>query len=56
MRAYIIRRLLLLIPTLLLVTIIVFLTVRLIPGDVVDLMVGEMGAEAGATIDRDAVR
>ena len=55
MRAYIIRRLLLLIPTLLLVTIIVFLTVRLIPGDVVDLMVGEMGAEAGATIDRDAV-
>ena len=55
MRAYIIRRLLLLIPTLLLVTIIVFLTVRLIPGDVVDLMVGEMGAEAGATIDREAV-
>jgi len=38
MRAYIIRRLLLTIPTLLIVTIIVFLTVRLIPGDVIDLM------------------
>ena len=38
MRAYIIRRLLLTIPTMLIVTILVFLTVRLIPGDVIDLM------------------
>ena len=38
MRAYIIRRVLLIIPTLLLVTVIVFFTVRFIPGDVVDLM------------------
>ena len=38
MRAYIIRRILLIIPTLLLVTIIDFFTIRFIPGDVVDLM------------------
>lgn len=47
MRAYIIRRLLLMIPTLLIVTIIVFLTVRLIPGNIVDIMVSEMGFTAG---------
>jgi len=38
MQAYIIRRLLLTIPTLLLVTILVFFIVRFIPGDVVDQM------------------
>ena len=38
MRAYIIRRLLLVVPTLLLVTIIVFFSIRLIPGDIVDIM------------------
>ena len=42
MRAYIIRRLLLLIPTLFILTIIVFLSVRFIPGDVIDVMVGRM--------------
>ncbi|MDE0448975.1 MAG: hypothetical protein OXH96_20105 [Spirochaetaceae bacterium] len=36
MRAYIIRRLLLMIPTLLLVSILVFLLIRFIPGDVID--------------------
>jgi len=41
MQAYIIRRLLLVIPTLFLVTVIVFLSVRLIPGDVVEMMVSE---------------
>jgi len=41
MRAYIIRRLLLVIPTLLLVTLIVFFSIRLIPGDAVDLIVEE---------------
>jgi peptide/nickel transport system permease protein len=45
----------LIIPTLLIVSIIVFLTVRLIPGDIIDMMVGELGSEAGATIDREAV-
>jgi peptide/nickel transport system permease protein len=42
MRAYVIRRLLLIIPTLFLVTIIVFLSVRFVPGNVIDMMVGEM--------------
>ena len=42
MRAYIIRRLLLIIPTLLLLTIIVFLAVRFIPGDAVDVMLASM--------------
>jgi len=41
MSAYIVRRLLLLIPTLFLVTIIVFLMVRLIPGDIIDLIMEE---------------
>ena len=39
MKAYIIRRLLLLVPTLLIVSILVFLSVRFIPGDVIDVMV-----------------
>ncbi len=41
MRRYIIRRLLLTIPTLFLVTVLVFFLIRFIPGDVVDQMVGE---------------
>lgn len=43
MRSYTIRRLLLLIPTFLLVTLIVFLLVRLIPGSIVDLMILQQG-------------
>ena len=39
MKAYVIRRLLLMIPTLLILTVIVFLTVRFIPGDAIDAMV-----------------
>ena len=45
MRTYIIRRLFLIIPTLLIVTVIVFFLVRFIPGDVVSLMVDQMSAE-----------
>ena len=41
MRAYAIRRLLALVPTLLFASLIVFLTVRLIPGDVIDLMLSQ---------------
>ncbi len=44
MRTYVVRRLLLIAPTLLLVTILVFLTARLIPGDVVDLMLQRVGS------------
>ena len=36
MRAYVIRRILLLIPTFLLLSMLVFLSVRFIPGDAVD--------------------
>ena len=57
MRAYIIRRVLLLIPTLFILTILVFLSVRFIPGDVVDLIVGRMEwyGTGGEEIDRDVV-
>ena len=48
MRAYIIRRLLLIIPTLLVVTLLVFFSVRFIPGSVIDLMVAEMAGESSA--------
>jgi peptide/nickel transport system permease protein len=42
MRAYVIRRLLLMIPNLLLVSILIFFTIRLIPGDLIDIMAAEM--------------
>ncbi len=41
MQAYIVRRLLALIPTLLFASLIVFVTVRLIPGSVIDLMLSQ---------------
>ena len=52
MRAYLIRRLLLIIPTLLILSILVFLSVRFIPGDVIDAMFGDMQYFAG--VDREA--
>ena len=54
MRAYIIRRLLLAIPTLLILTILVFLSVRFIPGDVIDVMTRRL-MFLGITVDREAV-
>ena len=56
MRVYIIRRLLLMIPTLLILSILVFVSVRFIPGDVIDAMVGRM-THVGSygEIDRDTV-
>ncbi|MDZ4230233.1 MAG: ABC transporter permease [Dehalococcoidales bacterium] len=48
MHAYIIRRLLLMLPSLLMVTLIVFFLVRFIPGDVIDIMVVEMTQATGA--------
>ena len=41
MQAYIVRRLLALIPTLFFASLIVFVTVRLIPGDIIDLMLSQ---------------
>jgi peptide/nickel transport system permease protein len=43
MRRYVIRRILLIFPTLFLVTFLVFSIVRLLPGDAVELMVAEQG-------------
>ena len=54
MKAYIIRRLLLAIPTLFILTIIVFLSVRFIPGDVIDVMTRRL-MFLGQTVDREAV-
>ena len=54
MRAYIIRRLLLIIPTLFILSIIVFLAVRLIPGDIIDVMVRRM-EWVGGDFDREAL-
>ena len=55
MRAYIIRRLLLMIPTLFILSIIVFLSVRFIPGDVIDVIVGRMDYYSPGTMDREAM-
>ena len=50
MRAYLIRRLLLIIPTLILVSIMVFLTIRLIPGSAIDQMLaGQRGEQSEGT-------
>ena len=59
MRAYIIRRLLLVIPTLFILSVMVFLSVRFIPGDAIDVLVARMG-DSGAgggygRVDREAV-
>jgi len=58
MHAYIIRRLLLIIPTLFLVTVMVFLTIRFIPGDVIDLMVAQMATETalGTELTAESLR
>ncbi len=57
MRAYFVRRLLLIIPTLLLVSILVFSVIRMIPGDVIDLMIAENATTAGmGDMDVDYVR
>ena len=56
MRAYIIRRLLLIIPTLFILTILVFLMVRFIPGDVIDRIEGTMEVLGpGIAMDREAI-
>ncbi|HQW50485.1 MAG TPA: ABC transporter permease [Tepidiformaceae bacterium] len=54
MQRYILRRLLLMIPTLIGVSFVVFLIVRAVPGDVVDLIAGDFGAADPAT--KEALR
>ena len=56
MRAYIIRRLLLTIPTLFILSILVFLSVRFIPGDIIDQIVTRMEIAGGyGRVDREAL-
>ena len=45
----------LIIPTLWLLTLIVFFMVRFIPGDVIDIMVDKMELDAGGTVDRATI-
>ena len=54
MRAYVIRRILLLIPTFLLLSMLVFLSVRFIPGDAVDALMAQMQWMGGGDIDHAA--
>jgi len=53
MRNYIIRRLLLMIPTLFIVSLVIFLLIRLIPGSIVDAMIGQQEAISGGGIQVD---
>ncbi|MDE0229648.1 MAG: ABC transporter permease [Spirochaetaceae bacterium] len=54
MRAYVIRRLLLVIPTLFILSVLVFLSARFIPGDIVDTMVAS-DQNPAAGVDREAL-
>ena len=56
MRNYILRRLLLTIPVLFLVSVIVFLAIRLVPGNIVDAMVASQQVTGAAgRLDRAAI-
>ena len=54
MRAYIIRRLLLAIPTMFLVSLLIFVLIRLVPGDILDAMAA--GAWGIDSMDRSAIQ
>ncbi len=53
MRGYLVRRFILLIPTLFIVTIMVFLVVRFVPGNVIDMMAAEMSNLGEATTEAE---
>jgi len=54
MGAYVIRRLLALVPTLFFASLIVFLTIRMIPGDVIDLMLAQN--DVASSQDKESLR
>ena len=54
MRDYLIKRALLIIPTLFLISVVVFLIMRLMPGDIVDSIMQRVIARGG-TVDREAI-
>ena len=53
MRNYVIRRLILMIPTLFVVTVVVFLLIRMMPGNVIELMVMEHSQEQAGEVNLD---
>ncbi len=53
MRAYLIRRLLLIIPTLFMLSLLVFFSLRFMPGDVIDVMMVEAIGRSGSSLDID---
>jgi len=55
MLTYVFRRLLLVPITLILITMIVFLVERMVPGDVIDILESEIAATTGGEIDRAAI-
>ncbi len=54
MKAYIIRRILLIFPTLFILSLLVFFSVRFIPGNVIDALVGRLGQQAGV-VNREVI-
>ena len=56
MGIYLTRRILLIIPTLLIVTVIMFLLVRIIPGSAVEIMAAEHMTESGEPVDPEDIR
>lgn len=58
MRTYIMRRVALIFPTLILVTIITFLMVRFVPGSVIDMMISDHMTQSGTDIEvlREGIR
>ncbi|MBN1643330.1 MAG: ABC transporter permease [Dehalococcoidales bacterium] len=55
MASYIVRRLLYIIPTLFLVTVVVFCTMRFVPGDIVDEIARQAMGTIGGSFDREAI-
>ena len=55
MRAYVIRRVLLVIPTLFILSVLVFLSVRFLPGDAIDVMLDKAGWIGAVNVDRAAL-
>ena len=55
MRDYVIRRLLLVVVTLWLVSLIVFMMLQMIPGDIVDSMIAELERRGRAGVDRETL-
>jgi len=55
MSRYLVRRLLLVIPTLFFVSLMVFISIRLLPGNIIDTMVAEMGSGSGTSVTLNRV-